>query len=182
MGPTTRSTTRFELPFPPVCGFNRRNMKSKPLYPCTGHVGSQGFVEFLAAELGESRRNLRLLEAELGQTLGAPFITLVNSGSSANLAAALLVKQRCGERRRVLLSGFSFPTTIACFGLCGFEVHLVDTESDGFNLDPNKLREELDERTAAVVATHFLGFPARLEEITTLTKPSGAMLVQDACE
>jgi CDP-6-deoxy-D-xylo-4-hexulose-3-dehydrase len=82
----------------------------------------------------------------------------------------------------VLLSGFSFPTTIACFGLCGFEVHLVDTEPDGFNLDPNKLREELDERTAAVVVTHFLGFPARLEEIATFAKTSGAILVQDACE
>ena len=157
-------------------------MKTKSPFPCTGRVSTEGFAAFVATELGESRHNLRLLEGELKQTLGAPFVTLVNSGSSANLAAAILVRQRCGARRRVLMAGFSFPTTIASFTLLGFDVRLVDTEPDGFNLDPDALSGELDDRVAAVVVTHFLGFPAQLGRIATAAREHGALLVQDACE
>ena len=157
-------------------------MRAKPQFPCTGHVPTEGFAAFVGGELSESRHNLRLLESELNQVLGTPFITLVNSGSSASLAAAILVKQRCGARRRILMAGFSFPTTIASFTLLGFDVRLVDTEPDGFNLDPEALIGELDGQVAAVVATHFLGFPAQLGRIGTAVRKHGAILVQDACE
>jgi len=157
-------------------------MKTKWQFPCTGRVSTEGFAAFVASELGESRHNLRSLEGELKQALGAPFVTLVNSGSSANLAAAIWVRQRCGTRRRVLMAGFSFPTTIASFTLLGFDVRLVDTEPDGFNLDPAALSAELDDQVAAVVVTHFLGFPAQLDRIATAIREHGALLVQDACE
>ena len=157
-------------------------MRPKLQCPCTGHVDTDGFAKFLASELRESRHNLRALSDELKQTLAAPFVTLVNSGSSANLTAAIMVKQRCQGRRRVLMAGFSFPTTIASFTLLGFDVQLVDTESGGFNLDPEALNAVLDGNVAAVVVTHFLGFPAQLSRIATATRAHGALLVQDACE
>lgn len=151
-------------------------------HPCTGHVSTAGFAEFVASELGAARHNLRTLEAELKELLAAPYLTLVNSGSSANLAAGILVKQRCGSRRRVLVAGFSFPTAISSFSLLGFDVRLVDTEPNGFNLDPDALSEELDERVAAVVVTHFLGFPAQSRRIAAMAHRCGALVVQDACE
>jgi len=154
-------------------------MRTKPQFPCTGHIKTEGFAEFLAAELSESRRNLTALTAELGIALAAPYVTLVNSGSSANLAAAVLVKQRCGPRRRVLMAGFSFPTTIASFTLLGFDVRLVDTEPGGFNLDPVALEAEMDGNVAAVVVTHFLGFPAQLQAIRNLTRVHDAILIQE---
>jgi CDP-6-deoxy-D-xylo-4-hexulose-3-dehydrase len=157
-------------------------MRPKPQFPCTGRVSTKGFDAFVARELGDSRHNLRSLEGELKQTLEAPFVTLVNSGSSANLAAAILVKQRCGARRQILMAGFSFPTTIASFTLLGFDVRLVDTEPDGFNLDPDALIRELDDQVAAVVVTHFLGFPAQLGRMVAAIREHGAILVQDACE
>ena len=154
----------------------------KSPFPCTGRTSTDGFAAFVSKELGESRHNLRLLESELKQTLGAPFVSLVNSGSSANLAAAIWVKQRCGSRRRILMAGFSFPTTIASFSMLGFEVRFVDTEPNGFNLNPEALHGELNDQVAAVVVTHFLGFPAQLRLIESATKEHGALLVQDACE
>ena len=157
-------------------------MRADIKIPCTGRVSTEGFTPFAAQELGENRHNLRALEAELKQTLGAPHIALVNSGSSANLATAILLRERCGTRRRVLLAGFSFPTTIASFTMLGFDVRLVDTEPDGFNLDPDALEKELDDQVAAVVVTHFLGFPAQLHRIVGMARRHGALLIQDACE
>lgn len=157
-------------------------MRRKPRLPCTGRTPTEGFADFLANELSGSRGNLRRLSEELAAITGDAKVTLVNSGSSANLAAAIWVKGRCGARRRILMSSFSFPTTIASYTLLGFEVRLVDTEPDGFNLDPEALAEAMDETVAAVVATHFLGLPAQMGRIERLARAKGALVIQDACE
>lgn len=157
-------------------------MRRKPRLPCTGRTRTDGFADFLARELVGSRDNLRKLAQELVPIIGDARVSLVNSGSSANLAAAIWVRGRCGDRRRILMSGFSFPTTVSSYTLLGFEVRLVDTEPDGFNLDPAALAEALDETVAAVVVTHFLGFPAQMEAIARLARAKGALVVQDACE
>jgi CDP-6-deoxy-D-xylo-4-hexulose-3-dehydrase len=157
-------------------------MRQKPAHPCTGRTAIEGFDAFLRTELNDSRGNIKKLARDLRIITGEAHVTLVNSGSSANLTAAILVKQRCGVRRRVIMAGFSFPTTISSFTLLGFEVELVDTEADGFNLDPGALATAIGEDVAAVVVTHFLGFPAQLEAISALARQHGAMLVQDACE
>jgi len=157
-------------------------MRKKPALPCTGRTAIEGFDEFLKTELNDSRGNIKKLASELSIITGDAHVTLVNSGSSANLTAAILVKQRCGSRKRVLMAGFSFPTTISSFTLQGFEVELVDTEADGFNLDPAALTQAIGDDVAAVVVTHFLGFPARLAQIADLCRKHGASMVQDACE
>jgi dTDP-4-amino-4,6-dideoxygalactose transaminase len=151
-------------------------------YPATGKVKSDGFASFLDREMGDSRRNLKLFASELKSALMAPQLTLVNSGSSANLIAALWVRERNPLRKKVLLSAFSFPTTISSFELLGFQVQLVDVEADGFNLSVDAVGAIIDEQTAAVVPTHFLGFPAALPALAKLCRKHGALLVQDACE
>jgi dTDP-4-amino-4,6-dideoxygalactose transaminase len=157
-------------------------MRKKPALPCTGRTAIEGFDVFLKTELNDSRGNIKKLASELSIITGDAQVTLVNSGSSANLTAAILVKQRCGSRKRVLMAGFSFPTTISSFTLQGFEVELVDTEADGFNLDPAALAQAIGDDVAAVVVTHFLGFPARLAQTSDLCRKHGSLMVQDACE
>lgn len=151
-------------------------------YPCMGYVSTKGFARYLEQELFGCRRNLQLFEADLRRLFRAPLVSLVNSGSSAHLAAARLVRRRRPGKNRVLFSAFSFPTAVAAFSSAGFQVELVDTERDGFNLCPSALADRLDHRVAAVVATHFLGFPADLQTIAQAMEPHDAMLVQDACE
>ena len=157
-------------------------MRKKPAFPCTGRTAIEGFGDFLKAELNDSRGNIKKLASELTSVTGDAMVTLVNSGSSANLTAAILVKQRCGCRNRVIMAGFSFPTTISSFTLLGFDVELIDTQADGFNMSPEALGQSIGEDVAAVVVTHFLGFPANLERISALCRTAGCMLIQDACE
>lgn len=63
-------------------------------YPCTGEVTTNGFGEYLEKNLGEPRKNIREFSEELKQKFNVPNITLVNSGSSANLVAALAMDFR----------------------------------------------------------------------------------------
>lgn len=151
-------------------------------YPTTGHVGADGFPAFLARHLGPSRANLRLLAHDLAGLLGAPHVTLTNSGSSANLAAALALRERCGGRRHAVASGLTFPTTLSSLLLAGFEVTLADVEEGGFGLDPASARAALRPDTGLVCLTHFLGFPAQVDALAALARERDLLVLADGCE
>lgn len=146
-------------------------------YPCTGHLDLSGFSDMLGRELGPSRKNLHAFAAELAREFAAPHVTLVNSGSSANLAAAVALREVCEvQRPRALIAGFTFPTTASALLTAGFDVHVVDTEPGGFCIDPAAVARVMGPEVAVIAATHFLGFPAALDAL-----PLCHLLV-DACE
>jgi CDP-6-deoxy-D-xylo-4-hexulose-3-dehydrase len=155
---------------------------SRYRYPCTGPVETQGFERFIAEHLGPSRANLKHFGAELGARFGAPHLALVNSGSSANLAAALALAERVGPGAHALTAGFTFPTTLSSLLTAGFEVTVVDTEAGGFCIDAAAVRRALKPHTRVVCVTHFLGFPAALEAVLEVARERDLLVLQDACE
>lgn len=153
-------------------------------YPCTGNISLKGFDDYLEKEIGEPRRNIRLFTDELQQQLSSRYITLVNSGSSANLVAALALAEKCrktGKPLTAVASAFTFPTTMSSLLLAGFKVTLIDVEADGFNIDIQLLCNQ--ETPASVIAiTHFLGFPCDTKAICKYAVSNGCYILQDACE
>lgn len=159
-------------------------------YPCTRNIGMEGFGYFLEEQIGEPRRNIRLFSKELSSVLSdgksdiAGQIVLTNSGSSANLVAALALAERLRQEGKPLTaatSAFTFPTTMSSLILAGFEVQLIDVDEHGFNLSMDRL-EMLPEAPSLVVVTHFLGFPADMEGLAAYRKKTGCFILQDACE
>lgn len=153
-------------------------------YPCTGNISLEGFGEYLEKEIGEPRRNLRLFADELNQHLGSRRITLTNSGSSANLVAALAMAEKCriaGKPLTAVASAFTFPTTISSLLLAGFKIKLIDVEPDGFNLDLSLLRR-LEPPVSVIAITHFLGFPCDTKAICDYAISNDCFVLQDACE
>lgn len=153
-------------------------------YPCTGNISIRGFGEFLENEIREPRRNIRLFTDELNGLLGSKYLTLTNSGSSANLVAALVLAEKCratGKPLTSIASAFTFPTTISSLRLAGFKVTLVDVEKDGFNIDVEKLKAV--KPVASVFAvTHFLGFACDVKSVCQYAREHGSFVLQDACE
>jgi CDP-6-deoxy-D-xylo-4-hexulose-3-dehydrase len=139
-------------------------------YPCTGHVRADGFGAYLEAELGEPRRNLRAFARDLAALFEAEHVTLVNSGSSANLVAACALAERTGKRR-ALVPAFTFPTTVSALRYAGFTPTFIDVAPGSFHIDPARV---IEDDVGVVALTHFLGFPSPI--------PSGALILQDACE
>ena len=159
-------------------------------YPCTNNIGINGFGQFLEQEIGEPRRNIRLFAMEFGKLLSednddvAKHIVLVNSGSSANLVAALTMAEKCkkaGKPLTVAASAFTFPTTVSSFLLAGFTIKLIDVEQNGFNMSIDKLYQE-KEPPSVVAITHFLGFPADMNALKKYQEATGCFILQDACE
>lgn len=151
-------------------------------YPCTGRVEPEGFTDFLKKELGPDRANLAAFANELGSVFGPRHITLVNSGSSANLAAALALAEVVGRGAHAVTAGITFPTTLSALLFAGFEPTLVDIEPGGFGIDPDALVRALRPGTRLICVTHFLGFPAQLEEVMRLAAERDLLVLQDCCE
>ena len=153
-------------------------------FPCTGYIGMQGFGSFLEKECTESRRNIRLFTEELKKEFGLPYFSPVNSGSSANLVAALAMAKKLNDAGKPLVaavSAFTFPTTLSSLLLAGFSIRMVDVEKDGFNMDPEKLKTVVA-GCSLIVPTHFLGFPCDMAAIRKLADEHGCLILQDGCE
>ena len=143
-----------------------------------------GFGDYLEAESTSSRRNINLFANELRQRFQLPYVSLVNSGSSANLVAALALAEKLHAERRPLraaISAFTFPTTISALIMAGFEIVAVDTDENKFNMSPVKL-ELLNPAPTLIALTHFLGFPCEMDKIKSYAHEHNCLILQDACE
>lgn len=129
-------------------------------YPLTGHIDAAGFGAYLEAQLGAPRANLQRFAAALAGRFQVPHVTLVNSGSSANLAAAHALRERAPNRRAVV-SAFTFPTTVSALLNAGFEVFFADTGEDDCQLAPSSVPLGV----GLIALTHFLGWPAPVREV-----------------
>lgn len=174
-------------------------MSKKYKYPCTRHIEMKGFGEYLEKECTGSRSNLNKFAGELKERFNVPYITLVNSGSSANLVAALALAEKCrkaGKPLTAAVSAFTFPTTISSLLLAGFKLQMVDVDNNSFNISVNGLRNLANntlkltksinvvyKKMPSVIAiTHFLGFPSDIKSIVNLAREYGSFILQDACE
>lgn len=160
----------------------RKNMTESIFrYPTTGNVSTNGFPEYLAQNLSTPRANIKLFAEELKQAFNLKNISLVNSGSSANLVAAAIAKEKMGKGHAIA-AGFTFPTSISALTANGFEVSLADVEEGGFNISPKAILKAIRPDTKVLMVTHFLGFPAFLKEIRQIADQYNLFLIQDACE
>ncbi len=157
---------------------------TKYRYPCTGYITMKGFGSWLEKETKSPRYNIRQFENELKQQFSVPYLTLVNSGSSANMVAALVLAEKvkkAGKPMTAAVSAFTFPTTISALSLAGFQLSIIDTEANGFNISLSELKE-LDPVPSVFAVTHFLGFPCDIVNITEFARGKGSFVLQDCCE
>lgn len=127
-------------------------------------------------------------EKKFAEYLGIRFCSLVNSGSSANLAAFMaLTSPLLGERaiRRgdeVITVAAGFPTTVAPIVQYGAVPVFVDVTIPQYNIDVNRLEGALSSKTKAVMIAHTLGNPFDLKAVKEFCDRNGLWLVEDNCD
>ncbi|SCY08762.1 CDP-6-deoxy-D-xylo-4-hexulose-3-dehydrase [Lachnospiraceae bacterium XBB2008] len=127
-------------------------------------------------------------EKKFGEYLGIRHVSLVNSGSSANLIAFMaLTSPLLGERRirrgdEVITVAAGFPTTVAPIIQYGAVPVFVDITIGQYNIDVSMLEEALSDRTKAVMLAHTLGNPFDLAAVKAFCDKHGLWLVEDNCD
>ena len=127
-------------------------------------------------------------EKDFAAYLGVKYVSLVNSGSSANLAAFMaLTSPLLGDRRvrrgdEVITVAAGFPTTVAPMVQYGAVPVFVDVTIPQYNIDVTRLEEALSPRTKAVMVAHTLGNPFDLTAVRDFCRRHDLWLVEDNCD
>ena len=127
-------------------------------------------------------------EKQLGEYLGTPFVSLVNSGSSANLCAFMaltspLLKERQIKRGdEVITVACGFPTTVTPILQYGAVPVFVDVTIPQYNIDVTQLETALSPKTKAVMIAHTLGNPFDLKTVKEFCTKHNLWLVEDNCD
>lgn len=127
-------------------------------------------------------------EREFAKFLGVRSVSLVNSGSSANLVAFMaLTSPLLGERRikrgdEVITVAAGFPTTVTPVINFGAVPVFVDITIPQYNIDVSKLEEALSDKTKAVMIAHTLGNPFDLTAVKDFCDRHNLWLVEDNCD
>ncbi len=127
-------------------------------------------------------------ERKFGEYLGVRFVSLVNSGSSANLAAFMALTSPLLKERRVLPGdevitvACGFPTTVAPMIQYGAVPVFIDVTIPGANADVSMLEEAYSEKTKAVMMAHTLGNPFNIAAVRAFCEKHGLWLIEDNCD
>jgi len=130
--------------------------------------------------------NVAQMERRFADYFGVKHAVMVNSGSSANLAAvaALFYKQERPLQRgdEVIVPAISWSTTYHPLQQYGLKLRFVDVALDTLNIDTDQLEAALTPATRMIVAVSILGNPAALDVMRAFADKHGLYLLEDNCE
>lgn len=135
-----------------------------------------------------SGRYTEEFEKKLGNYLGVKYVSLVNSGSSANLLAFMaLTSPLLGERQvrkgdEMITVACGFPTTVAPAIQYGVNPVFVDMTIPQYNIDVSQLENALSDKTKVVMIAHTLGNPFDLKAVKQFCTKHGLWLIEDNCD
>lgn len=129
------------------------------------------------------------LEKALKEYLDIKYVSLTNSGSSANLIAFMALTSPLIEQERRIFPGdevitvaAAFPTTVTPIIQHGVIPVFVDIKIPYYNIDVTKLEDALSEKTKAVFIAHTLGNPFNLKEVKAFCDEHNLWLIEDNCD
>ena len=127
-------------------------------------------------------------EKDFASWIGVKYAHLVNSGSSANLLAFMvLTAPELGARQikrgdEVITVACGFPTTVTPILQYGAVPVFVDVTIPQYNIDTAKLEAALSSKTKAVMIAHTLGNPFDIKAVKEFCDRHGLWLVEDNCD
>ena len=133
-------------------------------------------------------RYTQQFEKDFAAYLGVKYVSLVNSGSSANLLAFMALTSPLLKERRILPGdevitvAAGFPTTVAPIIQYGAVPVFLDVKLPNADIDVSMLEEAYSEKTRAVMIAHTLGNPFDIASVKAFCDKHRLWLVEDNCD
>ena len=133
-------------------------------------------------------RFARDFEKKLARFVGVRSVSLVNSGSSANLVAlSCLTSPKLGDRRlrpgdEVITVAAGFPTTVNPILQNNLVPVFIDVTLPTLQIDVLQLQRALSDKTRAIMIAHTLGNPFDLDPLMRFAREHKLWVVEDCCD
>lgn len=138
--------------------------------------------------------NINEVERITCEKIGCGYSVALSSGTAAlHLAMKLAGERLYGqpavghgalEGKKVFCSDMTFDATVNPIAYEGGEAVFIDSEYDTWNMDPVALEKafELYPDVKLIVLVHLYGTPAKMDEIRSIAREHGALIIEDAAE
>lgn len=130
--------------------------------------------------------NVDGFEKDLEDYAGVDHAAALTSGTAAIHLALIILGVQSGDE--VLVSSFTFSGSINPIVYQGATPIMIDSEADTWNLDPDALKEAIENRVTkgkkpkALILVHLYGMPAKLDEIISICRHYEIPIIEDAAE
>ncbi len=144
----------------------------------------QAVVETLKSDFLTQGPAVPAFEQALASYCNVPYAVAVNSATSALHIACLALDVKAGDR--VWTSPISFVASANCALYCGAKIDFVDVEPDTGLMSVKALAAKLQQAAAnntlpkVLIPVHLAGHSCAMQQISTLCKPYGIRIVEDA--
>ena len=135
-----------------------------------------------------SGRFAKQFETEFAEFLGVKHCLLTNSGSSANLLAiSALTSPKLGEKRlkpgdEVITVAAAFPTTVNPIIQNNLIPVFVDVDLGTYNIQADKIKDAISDKTRAIFIAHTLGNPFDLKTVMEIAEKYDLWIIEDNCD
>jgi UDP-4-amino-4,6-dideoxy-N-acetyl-beta-L-altrosamine transaminase len=119
-----------------------------------------------------------LFEEEFAKYIGCKYAVAVNSCTAAlHISLAAL---GIGKGDEVITTPYTFVSTVNVILQQGARPVLVDIKPDTFNINPDLIREKINDKTKAIIPVHFGGQPCEMGKIMKIAKDNNLLVIEDA--
>ncbi len=126
-------------------------------------------------------KKVKEFEKKWSKWLGVKYSVFVNSGSSANLLTISYLKTlyKSGE---IILSPLNWVSDVTSVLYNGFKPRFVDINLSNLAMNTEKIIQNINKNTRAILLTHILGFNGLDEKLLKICKKKKIILIEDVCE
>ncbi|MEF9951265.1 MAG: DegT/DnrJ/EryC1/StrS family aminotransferase [Clostridium sp.] len=123
---------------------------------------------------------VKKLEEEIKEFTGAKHAIGVASGTDALVLAADILGFKDGAE--VITSPFTFFASASCIARCGAKPVFIDIDEETFNIDANKIEENITDKTKGILPVHLFLQMADMDKIMDIANKHDLRVLEDAAE
>lgn len=120
------------------------------------------------------------LEKSVADLIGAKYAVAVTSGTAALYLA--LKAFDIGPGDEVIVPDTTFIATANAVVMTGATARLVDIEEATLNIDPQKIKSAITNKTKAIIPVHVSGRLANMQAIMKIAQEHKLVVIEDAAE
>ena len=127
--------------------------------------------------MGEALRNF---EKEFASYCNSKHCVGVSSGTSALSIALRAAGIQQGDE--IITTPHTFIATVEAIEELNAKVKFVDIDEETYTIDPYKIKEEINEKTKAILPVHLYGQPANMGPIDEIAEENNLVVIEDCAQ
>ncbi len=125
-------------------------------------------------------KEVNTLERRLAEYVGCKYCLTVANGTDALHIAELAIgiDQKCN----VILPSYTWVSTAETIEMLGAEIRFADINKDTFNIDPEHVKQLIDNKTKLIIGVSIFGQTCELKELQKIADDEEIIFLEDGAQ